>query len=62
MTLRERLRMNESTSFDKDLCLEGIERDVRHLHSLGIVHNDISPANIMFDELDRPVIIDFDSW
>ncbi|KAG6023046.1 hypothetical protein E4U19_004589 [Claviceps sp. Clav32 group G5] len=60
MTLRE--RMDESTAFDKDVCIEGIERGVRHLHSLGIVHNDINPANVMFDELDRPVIIDFDSW
>ncbi|KAG6098591.1 hypothetical protein E4U30_007790 [Claviceps sp. LM220 group G6] len=55
-------RMAESTPFDKDLFLEGIERGIRHLHSLGIVHNDINPTNIMFDELDRPVIIDFDSW
>ncbi|KAG6072451.1 hypothetical protein E4U15_006948 [Claviceps sp. LM218 group G6] len=60
MTLRERI--DESTDFDKDHCLEGIERGVRHLHSLGIVHNDINPRNIMFDELDRPIIIDFDSW
>ncbi|KAG6220839.1 hypothetical protein E4U26_006369 [Claviceps purpurea] len=60
MTLRK--RMDEGTAFDKGLCLECIERGVRHLHSLGIVHNDINPANIMFDELDRPVIIDFDSW
>ncbi|CCE30696.1 uncharacterized protein CPUR_04545 [Claviceps purpurea 20.1] len=60
MTLYE--RMAASTPFDKDLFLDGIERGVRHLHSLGIVHNDISPNNIMLDELDRPVIIDFDAW
>ncbi|KAG5991209.1 hypothetical protein E4U52_003907 [Claviceps spartinae] len=60
MTLRE--RMNESTDFDKDLFIDGIERGIRHLHSLGIVHNDINPRNVMFDELDRPIIIDFDSW
>ncbi|CCE34228.1 uncharacterized protein CPUR_08160 [Claviceps purpurea 20.1] len=60
MTLLE--RMAESTPFNKDLFLEGIERGIRHLHSLGIVHNDINPYNIMFDELDRAVIIDFDSW
>ncbi|KAG6058018.1 hypothetical protein E4U32_004826 [Claviceps aff. humidiphila group G2b] len=55
-------RMEVGTPFDKDLCLEGIERGIRHLHSLGIVHNDINPRNIMFDEMDRPVIVDFDSW
>ncbi|KAG6054942.1 hypothetical protein E4U32_006582 [Claviceps aff. humidiphila group G2b] len=60
MTLGE--RMEVSTPFDKDRCLEGIERGIRHLHSLGIVHNDLKPSNIMLDELDRPVIIDFDSW
>ncbi|KAG6055616.1 hypothetical protein E4U17_002846 [Claviceps sp. LM77 group G4] len=60
MTLRN--RMDESTALDKDLCIEGIERGVRHLHSLGIVHNDINPTNIMLDELDNPIIIDFDSW
>ncbi|KAG6054941.1 hypothetical protein E4U32_006581 [Claviceps aff. humidiphila group G2b] len=38
MTLEERMEVN--TPLDKELCLEGIERD----------------------EMDRPVIIDFDSW
>ncbi|KAG6151878.1 hypothetical protein E4U37_004451 [Claviceps purpurea] len=60
MTLNE--RMKASIPFDKDRYLEGIERGIRHLHSLGIVHNDLKPNNIMLDELDRPVIIDFDSW
>ncbi|KAG6072846.1 hypothetical protein E4U15_006738 [Claviceps sp. LM218 group G6] len=60
MTLFE--RMEVGTPFDKDRCLDGIERGIRHLHSLGIVHNDLKPDNVMFDELDRPVIIDFDSW
>ncbi|CCE30705.1 uncharacterized protein CPUR_04554 [Claviceps purpurea 20.1] len=60
MTLNERMKV--STPFDKSRCLEGIERGIRHLHSLGVIHNDIKPNNIMLDELDRPVIIDFDSW
>ncbi|KAG6190951.1 hypothetical protein E4U10_004582 [Claviceps purpurea] len=59
-TLRERIEVGRP--FDKDLFLEGVERGVRHLHSLGIVHNDINPDNVMLDELDRPIIIDFDSW
>lgn len=40
--------------------LHGIESGIRHLHSFGLVHNDINPANIMFDG-DAPVIIDFGS-
>jgi serine/threonine protein kinase len=41
--------------------LVGILDAIRHLHSLGLVHNDLNPSNIMFDELDEPVIIDFGS-
>ncbi|KAG6249138.1 hypothetical protein E4U23_002441 [Claviceps purpurea] len=55
-------RMEAGTPFDKDIFLEGVDRGIRHLHSLGIVHNDINPSNIMFDEMDRHVIIDFDCW
>ncbi|KAG6198424.1 hypothetical protein E4U35_007080 [Claviceps purpurea] len=60
VTLDERVQ--DSTPLNKDLFLEGIGRGIRHLHSLGIVHNDINPDNVMLDELDRPIIIDFDSW
>jgi serine/threonine protein kinase len=42
------------------IYLPDIEAAIRHLHSVGRVHNDINPNNIMFDE-DRAVIIDFDS-
>ncbi|KAI3394969.1 hypothetical protein diail_2027 [Diaporthe ilicicola] len=34
---------------------------IEHLHSLGIIHNDINPANIMLDKDGRLVLIDFDS-
>jgi serine/threonine protein kinase len=46
-----------------DTCSK-IENGIAHLHSLGLVHNDLNPlnpANIMFSEDDIPVIIDFDS-
>ncbi|KAJ2891052.1 serine/threonine-protein kinase [Zalerion maritima] len=42
-------------------CLDGILEGIRHLHSLGLVHNDITPSNIMFDDDGTPVLIDFDS-
>ncbi|KAJ2894094.1 uncharacterized protein MKZ38_007933 [Zalerion maritima] len=45
---------------DYRYVLGGLERAVRHLHSLGLIHNDINPSNIMLDG-DVPVIIDFES-
>lgn len=41
--------------------LDGIASGARHLHSLGLVHNDITPANIMLEEDGTWVIINFDS-
>lgn len=41
--------------------LKGIESGICHMHSLGLIHNDINPSNIMITEDDSPVIIDFDS-
>ena len=42
--------------------LEGILAAIKHDHSLGIVHNDINPANIMLDgDGTLIIIINFDS-
>jgi serine/threonine protein kinase len=41
--------------------LQGILAAIKHLHSLGIVHNDINPANIMLDEDGTLILNDFDS-
>ncbi|KAL5363912.1 kinase-like protein [Aspergillus floccosus] len=41
--------------------LQGLLAAIKHLHSLGIVHNDINPANIMLDEESKLILIDFDS-
>ncbi|KAK3308402.1 kinase-like domain-containing protein [Chaetomium strumarium] len=50
---------------DKEAFLAGVESAIKFLHSLGLAHNDISPANIMLREADdgscMPVLIDFDS-
>jgi hypothetical protein len=41
--------------------LAGVVSAVKHLHSLGLAHNDICPHNVCIDSDGRPVIIDFDS-
>jgi serine/threonine protein kinase len=49
---------------DVNSFIEGIKRGVEHLHSLGLVHNNINPASIMFPAKDddvTAVIIDFGS-
>jgi serine/threonine protein kinase len=48
---------------DVDLCLESIKKGLQHLHSLGLVHNDLNPSNIMFpiEDDDTAIIIDFGS-
>ncbi|KAJ5159282.1 uncharacterized protein N7500_008933 [Penicillium coprophilum] len=41
--------------------LDGILAAIKHLHSFGLVHNDINPANIMLDDDGTFILIDFDS-
>ncbi|KAF2005720.1 hypothetical protein P154DRAFT_518436 [Amniculicola lignicola CBS 123094] len=52
--------LKDGTPFHRGHCLRGIEAGVRHMHDLGLVHNDLNPTNIMMDG-DKPIIIDFDS-
>jgi len=59
MNLTERVT-KDSRPFDADLILRGIQEGIQHLHSLGLIHCDLNPANIVMDG-DTPVIVDFDS-
>ncbi|KAI1426495.1 kinase-like protein [Xylaria sp. FL1777] len=59
MTLAKHLR--KGYPIDADRCLAGLEKAVSHLHALKLVHNDINPSNIMLDDENEPVLIDFDS-
>jgi len=59
-TLENRLE-DGAQSFDGKLCMNGITSAVEHLHSLGLAHNDLTPMNIMVDEYDAPIIVDFGS-
>ena len=47
---------------DRDVIVSGIAKGLQFLHdTIGLVHNDINPSNIMLDDQGHPVIIDFDS-
>jgi serine/threonine protein kinase len=59
MTLQQRVKKN--TPIDTEHCIQGIKDGIRHIHSLGLTHNDINPHNVMLDVNDNPIIIDFDS-
>lgn len=40
---------------------QDLDDAVRHLHKHFVIRNDIKPENLIFDEDDRLVLIDFDS-
>lgn len=49
-------------TLDSVMILDGIAEGLRFLHeTLGLVHNDINPSNIMLGDTGDAVIIDFDS-
>lgn len=52
---------HDTRTFSRQDCLQEIKRGIQHLHSLGIVHNDINPSNVMLTMDDTAVIIDFNS-
>ncbi|KAH8745715.1 hypothetical protein F5882DRAFT_455014 [Hyaloscypha sp. PMI_1271] len=53
-----RLSIDDATK----ACLDSILASIRHLHSLSIIHNNITPSNIMFEEDGTPVINDLGSY
>lgn len=59
--MKRRFPYDNGALEDVESCLGGVEEGIRHLHSLGLVHNDIDPANIMLTDNGIPVIIDFGS-
>lgn len=53
-----------SLNLDSEWCrnvIEGVRKGLEHIHGLGIVHDDLNPANIMFDDDDVPKITGFGS-
>lgn len=53
-------RLKQGPSFENGPCLQGIAREVTHLHEPGLIHTDKKPSNTVMGE-DKPVIIDFSS-
>jgi serine/threonine protein kinase len=48
-------------SLDKDALMTGLQSAVDHLHGLGLAHNDLNPANVVLDQNNEPILIDFGS-
>ena len=65
MTLKQRLVEDGTRHVNIKNCMSKITSVVRHLHSLSLAHNDLTPMNIVVDEYDyecdEPVIIDYGS-
>ncbi|KIJ41824.1 hypothetical protein M422DRAFT_171794 [Sphaerobolus stellatus SS14] len=59
--LREKVPGDTKPPFDPESVICDIEAGLKHIHALGIVHDDINPSNIMLDEDGRAVIIDFNT-
>jgi len=53
--------MESGGPLDRRAVIDGITEGVTFLHSLGLIHNDLDPGNIMLEDDGTPVIIDFDS-
>lgn len=47
----------DAIDFNVTKFMTGLRDGIHHLHSLGLAHNDLSPANIAVDEDDRPIIL-----
>lgn len=58
-TLKERMLMGDLTPENTLRYLRCLLDALAYLHEHGVIHRDLKPENIMFDEADRPVIIDF---
>ncbi|KAJ5937349.1 hypothetical protein N7454_004649 [Penicillium verhagenii] len=46
---------------DEESFTTALKAAVEHLHSMGLAHNDINPANILLTEDQMPVLTDFNS-
>jgi serine/threonine protein kinase len=59
--MKRAFKYDPKTLKDREKVLHGIKSGISHLHSLGLVFNDLNPSNIMLLDDDTPIIVDFDS-
>lgn len=59
--MKRAFKYDPRTLKDREKVLRGVKSGISHLHSLGLVHNDLNPSNIMLVDDDTPIIIDFNS-
>ena len=50
--------MEGAYSFNKRLYIDSIKSGVKHLYSLGYIHNDLNLSNIIVSKDNTPIIID----
>ncbi|KAF2247605.1 hypothetical protein BU26DRAFT_520707 [Trematosphaeria pertusa] len=48
-------------AINKGAFMQALASAVAYLHSICLAHNDINPENVMVDEQDMPILIDFGS-
>ncbi|OAX32437.1 kinase-like protein [Rhizopogon vinicolor AM-OR11-026] len=53
------LRQNNLTALERSRLLEDVSAGLRYLHSVPLMHGDITAANIMIDEGENARLIDF---
>lgn len=58
-SLADRLRQTRLSQKEAARIVANIAQGVHHAHQRGILHRDIKPGNILFDENDTPQIGDF---
>ncbi|KAJ0160275.1 hypothetical protein CTA2_8237 [Colletotrichum tanaceti] len=59
--LKHHVKDEGGPPLDKAAFLGALESALAHLHTLGLAHNDVNPANILVSETGMPVLVDFDS-
>jgi serine/threonine protein kinase len=50
---------SDEPRLDKEQIMADVRAALEHLHALGYIHNDINPSNVLLDEEDRAVLVDF---
>ncbi|KAI6080562.1 kinase-like domain-containing protein [Hypoxylon rubiginosum] len=60
-TLGQLALTEKFASIDHESLFKSVHSAVEHLHGMGLAHNDINPDNILLDNDQNPVLIDFGS-